>query len=480
MSPISQYDIILIVPYYGAKNGFIWKAIEYRFQSPGVLSIATYLNSKGYKTSIFDCNLEQITEENFEIEFENRYGKDKIRFLGFSAATQTIKAAYRLAEKLKLKYPETQFIFGGAHPTALPGDVLKNAFADIVVIGEGELTSELIISNVSKTEIEGIAYKENGKIITNAPSKRIKDLDDLPINDYNLIPLKLCKPLIGSYEKLPATIMVTARGCPGRCTFCSRVVGNQLSVQSPERIIEEIKILYFNFGIRQIIFYDDTFISDRKRIEKFCDLLIESKIKISWTCSSRVDKVYPDLLVKIKKAGCHQIMYGIESFNDQVLKNINKKTKQEDILFAIAETKKAGIETRAAIMLGNPGDTIEILDYNIKKLKELNPDLIQVTITTPLPGSQMFSQAMQENKILTYDWDKYEGSDQIIEHENIDFVTLQKYYRKTYVKYYIRISFMLRTLFKTNSFLKIKLLIVGATSIIPIVFSSVFKSQKDK
>jgi len=471
------YNIVLIVPYYGAKNGFIWKSIEYRFQSPGVLSIATYLNSKSFKTSIFDCNLEQISENEFEQEFIKRYGDCEIDYIGFSAATQTVKSAYRLAEKVKKIKPTVKILFGGAHPTALPEDVLKHDFADIVVIGEGELSTEKILLNNNIKQINGIAYKYNGKIIVNPPHERIKDLNKLPINDYSLVPINLCKPLIGTYEKLPATIMITARGCPGKCTFCSRVVGNYLSLMSPQRIINEMKVLHDDFGIRQIIFYDDTFILNRKRIEKFCDLLIASGLKIKWTCSSRVDKVYPDLLAKMKKAGCHQIMYGIESFDENVLRNINKNTKPDDIYNAIKLTQEAGIEARAAIMVGNPGDTTKILNDNIKKLNKLNPDIIQVTITTAIPGSKLFSDAHFSKKILTYDWDKYEGSDQITEHENIDFKTLQKYYRKTYLKFYLRPSFMIRTLFKTNSLSKMKLLFIGVLSIFPIINAAIFKSR---
>ncbi|MDD4150985.1 MAG: radical SAM protein [Bacteroidales bacterium] len=475
MTEKKQYDIILITPYYGAKDGFIWKAIEYRFQSPGILSIASYLNSCGFKASIFDCNLEQITESQFAEKFEKRYGNSGFRYLGFSAATQTINSAYRMANSLKQKYKNIPIIFGGAHPTALPKDVLENGFTDIVVIGEGEITTKNILESDNLEAINGIAYKKNGKVIINKENCRITNLDDLPINDYSLVPMELCKPLIGSYEKLPATIMITARGCPGRCTFCSRVVGNQLSVQSPQRIFDEIKTLYYDFKIRQIIFYDDTFISDRKRIEEFCELLINSDIKISWTCSSRVDKVFPDLLSKMKKAGCHQIMYGIESFNEQVLKNINKKTRPSDIYFAISETKKAKIEIRAAIMLGNLGDTIEILEDNIKQLKKTKPDLIQVAITTPLPGSQLFTNGLSNGSIKTFDWDKYEGSDEIIRHETIPFATLQKYYKKTYMKFYLRPYFICKTIFSINSFLKIKLIFSGIISIVPIVFRS---SQK--
>ena len=112
------------------------------------------------------------------------------------------------------------------------------------------------------------------------------------------------------------------------------------------------------------------------------------------------------------------------------------------------------------------------------ELNKLNPDLIQVTITTAIPGSQLFYEAKASNRILTYDWDKYEGSDQITEHENIDFKTLQKYYRKTYLKFYLRPSFIFRTLFKTNSLIKLKLLFSGIISIIPIIIAAIFNFRK--
>jgi anaerobic magnesium-protoporphyrin IX monomethyl ester cyclase len=464
------YDILIVVPHYGAKDGFIWKAIEYRFYTPGVLSIAAFLRKHNFKVKVFDCNLEQITEKLFIKEFKNRFANCKFRYIGFSSATQTINQAYRLSEVIKGICPKTKIIFGGAHATALPEDVLTYKHIDFVVIGEGEITSLEILQDVNPEYINGLAYSKSDEIIINPPRERIKNVDDLPIAAYDLVPIQLSKPLIGTYKKLPATIMVTARGCPGNCTFCSRVLGNKLCAMSPERIIREIEVLYYKYKFRQIIFYDDTFISNRRRISEFCDLLIASGMKISWTCSSRVDRVYPDLLRKMKMAGCHQIMYGVESFDNEVLNNINKSITRDDIIFAIKETKKAGIEARAAIMIGNKGDTESILKNNILELKKLNPDLIQATITTALPGSQLFAKAMQENRILTYNWDKYEGSDQITKHETLSFKTLQKYYRKTYLQFYLRPLFLIRTLFKTNSIFKIKILFIGLISIIPILF----------
>lgn len=469
-STSAHYSILFIVPHYRAQSGFIWKQIEYRFHSPGVLSLASFLKSRGLNTAIMDCNLEQIDEADFERVFDRRFGNCSFDFIGFSSATQTIKQACRQARLLKSKYPNVKIIFGGAHATALPRDVLQHDFVDMVVMGEGENTLLKLCKGSKLSEIKGIAYRNQEVITINPPAERIQDLDELPVNDYSMVPMSLSKPLIGTYKKLPATILVTARGCPGKCTFCSRVLGNELSVQSPERILAELQVLYHSFGFRQIIFYDDTFISDRKRIEHFCDLLLESDMKISWTCSSRVDKVYPDLLKKMKASGCHQIMYGVESFNTGVLKNINKRTSPDDISFAIRETQRAGIETRVAIMIGNPGDTREILNENIRKLIKLNPDLIQVTITTPLPGSAMFKEKMEAGAILTGDWDRYEGSDNIFEHETLSFKTLNQYYRKTYLRFYLRPSFILRHLFSATSLMKIKIMFTGLTSIIPIVF----------
>ncbi len=476
-TPSTHYDFIFIVPHYRAKGGFIWKAIEYRFQSPGVLSIASYLKSKGYNPSIFDCNLEQISEESFEKEFDRRYANATFSYIGFSSATQTVNLAYRQAQLLKNKYPQTTIVFGGAHASALPKDVLQHSFVDLVVMGEGEQTAYNILAGTPREEIKGVAFRNKGEIVINAASERIKNLDELPVNAYDLVPMHLCKPLVGTYQKLPATILVTARGCPGRCTFCSRVVGNALCVQSPERIIKEIEVLYHTYHFRQIIFYDDTFIADKQRIEAFCDLLLQSGMKIKWTCSSRVDKVYPELLRKMKQAGCHQIMYGIESFDAGVLQRINKKTNSEDIFFAINETRKAGIEARAAIMLGNPGDTVDILEENIRQLKKLNPDLIQVTITTPLPGSMMFHDKAAANEILTYNWDHYEGSDKIFEHENLSFEQLNHYYKKTYLRFYLRPSFILKSIFKVTSFMRIKMMLIGLVSIVPIIFRSSKKTS---
>ena len=467
-----EFDIVFIIPSFTAGSGAIWKAIDYRFHSPGVLALAAYIRSNGYKVKVFDCNLEQIQEHTFIDEFAKRFKHISFRYFGFSSTVQTIKSGIRLAEKLKKVYPETKIVFGGAHATSLPSDVLKNSIADYVITGEGELSCLALIRGDNPNSIDGLAYKSSDKreIIINKSCPRISDLNSLPLPAYDLVPMQLCKPLIGTYKKIPATIMVTSRGCIGKCLFCSRIIGNELALQSPERIIEEVKLLYTDYNFRQIIFYDDTFISNRDRISVFCEQLKKNNLKISWTCSSRVDLIDLELLKLMKSAGCHQIMYGVESFDKQVLKNINKNIDPEDIFTAIKTTKKAGIEVRTAIMVGNPGDTAEILKNNIKQLKKLNPDLIQVAITTPLPGSALFKQAERKNAIRSYDWDLYNGSVILTDHENLSDKELKSWYYKTYLLFYLRPRFILRQIFKLKSFSNLKIALIGFLSLFPILF----------
>jgi anaerobic magnesium-protoporphyrin IX monomethyl ester cyclase len=472
---VKEFDIVFIISNFVAKNGAIWKAIEYRYHSPGILSLAAFIRKHGYSVSVFDCNLEQIQEEDFERKFNERYNACQIRYFGFSSTVQTAKTAYRIAEKIKDKKPHIPIIFGGAHATTMPEDVLKHDFIDFVIRGEGELPLLALLRNWKLNEINGLCYKENNQLFINRNCKRIIELDKLPTPAFDLVPMNLCKPLIGTYKKLPATIMVTSRGCINKCSFCSRILGNSLSLLSPKKIMEELEILYHKYNFRHITFYDDTFISDYSRIQEFCELLLSSKLKVSWTCSSRVDKVDLQILKLMKKAGCHQIMYGIESFDKQVLKNINKNIEPENIYNAIKLTKQAGIEVRASLMIGNPGDTNSILRNNIKQLKQLNPDIIQVAITTPLPGSVLFRQAQTNDSIRSYDWDLYNGSVILSDHEKLSDNEIKKWYYKTYLSFYLRPIFLFRQLMKLKTLTNIKIAVIGFLSLFPIIFRYIRK-----
>ena len=398
-----ELDCLLISPpiFYEDKEN-IWKEINSNFPPPGLAYLAGYVRAKGHSVEVIDCNIESPSVESFRPLFEENYARkfSSIKVIGLTAMTCTIKKAYKIAGICKEYYPESLIVFGGVHATFVTNEVIGNPLVDVAVVGEGELTLEEILEGKKLEEIKGIVFKGRGnQVIATSPRARIADLNSLPMPAYDLFPVLKYKPAKGSYKKLPAMNMMTSRGCPGQCTFCSKTLGSKLVFKSAEKILEEIKFLAKNYGIRQILFYDDTFTVYRDNVIRLCELMLKNRLNISWTCFARVDFINQKMLEKMKKAGCHQIMYGVENIDETVLSNINKNIKLEQVIDAVQWTKKAGIECRLAFMIGSPGDNEQIIQKNIAFAKKLNPDLLVINITTPFPGTAMFAWAKERNLI---------------------------------------------------------------------------------
>ncbi|MBN1493005.1 MAG: radical SAM protein [Candidatus Omnitrophica bacterium] len=448
-------DCLLISPsiFYNDKEN-IWKEINSNFPPLGLASIASFVRANNFSVNLIDCNIYAPSVESFEAYFRESCvaAYDSVRLIGITSFTFNIKKALNIAAICKKHYPKVTIIVGGCHATAMPEDVLKDRSVDIICIGEGELTFLELLQERPLSDIKGIVYKDlNGLIITTPPRPRIKDIDQLPMPAYDLLPILKYQPAKGSYKRLPAMSMVTSRGCPGRCTFCFKTLGDQLVFKSAEKIFEEIIFLVKNYGIKQILFYDDTFTVYKKNVVRLCDLIVENNIDISWTCFARVDFVDKDMLLKMKQAGCHQIMYGIENIDQTVLDNINKKINTEQVMRAVTWTKAAGIECRLAFMVGNPGDTEEIIRKNIEFINTLDPDLVIINIATPLPGTAMFKWAKEHDLILTYNWDDYTLATPVMRLENLTVQQIKDLYKLMYRSFYFRPSYMLRQLFSIRS-----------------------------
>jgi len=468
-------DIVLISVIPPIQKGAIWKQIERCFPSTGLLSLAAYVREKGFKPMLIDASLENLNYEDITERLELIKLQNKVRYFGISTST----AAYYTAQKLiifcKKNFPESGIIIGGAHASALPDAVLSENDIDFLVRGEGELPLHEILEDRKPETINGISYKQKGKIIHNPDRQRIIDLDTLPMPAYDLVPIKKSKPFVGQFvglhKPLPSTLIFAGRGCIGKCSFCAKYFAPGVSYKSPQKILDEILHLKHTYGFKHFVFYDDTFSSNPKLTEALCDLLITAGKPVSWTCSSRADCVDEVLLKKMKKAGCIQILYGIESFNDGVLKNIGKRTDANKNKDAIRLTKKAGMVVRVAVMVGNPGDTIEILNHNIKVLQKLQPDMIQVTISTPLPGSLLFEENKKKDMLLTTDWDKYNGEYAVIKHDTLNEKELKKYYLKTYLFFYFHYKYLFRKAFSLSTYKQLRVFLSGFLAFIPVFFS---------
>ena len=340
---------------------------------------------------------------------------------------------------------------GGAHPTIMPEEVLRNEFVDYVVRGEGEKTFTELVLGKEDVSIKGLSYKDNGRIINNPTREPIDDIDSIPFPAYHLFPMKKYIPSLGNYKRLPAASLITTRGCPGRCTFCYRFFGKKIKTRSARNIADEMKLLKRNHGIREITFYDDTFTVYKENVKELCRILIEEKINITWSCMSRMDCVNKEVLELMKKAGCHQIGYGIESADEDILKRMQKFIPSQKVREVVDVTKKTGIDVRGMFMFGSPGETPQTLEKTLRFALELNLDIALFNITTPYPGTAMFKWAKDTGVLKTEDWSLYHAAYPVMNLAGLDTETLMSYYKKAYRRFYMRPSYLLRRFLKIRS-----------------------------
>jgi len=263
---------------------------------------------------------------------------------------------------------------------------------------QGENVSEVIQDNTlpSKEQlasIKGLGWRCEGRILVNEDRPFIRNLDDLPIPLHHLLPLdRYLVPMI----KGPYTFIVTSRGCPAGCTFCIKHVNYQYSIRlrSPEKIVQEIDILY-NLGVHHINMYADLFTVSRDQVVDLCRFLIENGPKITWTCNSRVDYVDREMLALMGKAGCTYIAWGIESGSEAVLKKVHKGYRIEQTLQSLQWARQAGIKNWGYFIIGLPGETVETIHQTMDLSKKLPLDIVLFHVAAPYPGTPFFFQVVE-------------------------------------------------------------------------------------
>ena len=468
-------DCLLISPPISYDDdGNIWKQINSNFPPLGLASMASVARNAGYTVRIVDCTIAAPAVSLFETFCQKNLlpTYERIRYIGITSFTFNIKKALALACLCKQYYPQATILLGGCHATALPYEVIAHPAVDMVVVGEGEYTLLDLLADKDPATINGVVYKNTLGAVERTPAReRIPNLDLLPMPAYDLLPIEHYRPAKGSYKRLPAMSMMTSRGCPGECTFCFKTLGKRLVFKSAQKIIDEIEFLIDRYGIKQILFYDDTFTVYKKNVLALCDRISEKKLDISWTCFARVDYVDKPMLHHMAAAGCHQIMYGIENVNETVLHNIKKKINREQMFNAVRWTKQAGIECRVALMVGNPGDTKEIVEENLSFIKKVSPDYLIVNIATPLPGTEMFAWADEHRLILSYDWDNYTLAKPLMRLENLSAEEIKILYKYLYYGFYLRPAYIFGRFVRIRSWYDIQRLWDGFCALFSFLFS---------
>ena len=241
--------------------------------------------------------------------------------------------------------------------------------------------------------IAGLAWRDRGEIVLNPDRPFIPSLDDMPVPLHHMLPLdKQRMPMI----KGPFTFIVTSRGCPAGCKFCIKHVSYQTSVRirSPQLILEELKVLS-DLGIHNVHMYADLFTVNRQQVVDLCNLILESGLKVKWTCNSRVDYVDEEMLKLMGKAGCWYISWGIESANELILKRIRKGYHKEQAFKALKWSKAAGINNWGYFIIGLPGETEDSIQETIAYAKELPLDIALFHIAAPYPGTPFFYEVVE-------------------------------------------------------------------------------------
>jgi radical SAM superfamily enzyme YgiQ (UPF0313 family) len=305
-------------------------------------------------------------------------------------------------------------VMGGCHVTFYDKETLEEApYLDIVVRGEGEYTFLDIVEGKDLRNIDGITYRENGKILRNSDRKLIENLDELPFPSRHLAP-------ISKYRAFKAGCdMITGRGCPYNCTFCvgHKMVGRKPRFRDIKLCVDEIEEIAYGYGFKRVNVVDDLLTINHKRVFAFCDELLERGIKVEWTAFSRVDTVTKELLSKMKEAGCCFICYGVESGNQRILDLAKKRTNLEKIRKGIALTNEAGIDSLSSFIMGLPGETRETAKESLEFGKSLG-NLYGFHILSPYPGTEVRERAEELGlKILHNDWLRYDANQAVTETE---------------------------------------------------------------
>jgi len=406
----------------------------------GIASIAAYLKGRGIEARIIDCNAKPDSDRAIAEHLRDV----RPAFIGLSCATANFLDGLRLAGLAKSVLPEVKVVFGGHHISALKEKALSMfPVIDFGVVGEGEQTMADLVGAEGQNPslISGLIYRENGgePRFTGYPA-RLLDLDTLPFPAYEKLdgyPDSYKLPIF-NYPTTPNSSCTSSRGCPYRCSYCDRsVFPTGYRFNSAEYLCEHLRYLKERFGIRHINLYDDQFTFNRKRVEEFTRLMIDRPLGITFNCAVRAEHVDPDILQRMKEAGCWMISLGIENGDEELLSMHRKDADLDLVAEKIRLMKKVGIRVKGLMMMGLPGETEESVRKSMDYVFSLPIDEINVSKFTPFPGSLLYENAT-ELGAFEEDWEKMDCMHFQFVPKGMTVEGLEKLYTLFYKKHILR------------------------------------------
>jgi radical SAM superfamily enzyme YgiQ (UPF0313 family) len=435
-------------------------AINYNTPPLGLLYLGAMLERRNIKVKVLDAALEKLT-------LEDTFSRIKVispKIIGISVCTPDYPLINKFTFLLKNAIPDAKIVFGGPHPTLDPQGVIADGPVDYVIRKEGEYSFPELVDVILKNRLNelqnilGLSYKDKDNIIHNADRPLIDNLDEIPFPARHLVPLMKYRNYGRVRKRKPVGVMITSRGCPLHCIFCAHdIFGRKYRFQSAAKVIEEIKFLQREYGVREVLFREDNFTANRARVHEICDAILREKIDITWMCLADANSITRELAKKMKEAGCWHIGIGVESGNPQIQKVLKKYLDLDRVREVFEFVQKAGIKTLAFFMIGNYSDTKETINDTINFARTLNTDFSIFTITTPFPQTELFDLAVKNNLITNLDPGQLTNNPLIFKQKLPVLRTfaltqdeLRKFQLKSIIKFYLRPRQLFRILSDRN------------------------------
>ena len=435
----------------------------------GLAYLGAVSEEAGYDVRIFDADVEDQPLEDFIREF-------RPHVVGITANTPQVMQAWRTAKRIKAVH-DVPIVLGGPHVSVLPEESAARPEVDMVVRGEGEETWLHICRTVESylkdqptfstaalmdpaldiwKDVQGITYKtSDGKVHTNPDRPAIRDLDSLPWPAYHLFKMEKYTNLQPAMDKVDGSrsfSILTSRGCPYRCTFCSQsIMPIRWRARSPENVLEEWRHLVVDLGAEEIGVLDDSANIRMDRLITLADLLIENRLNhVPWIFVNgiRANLATKELLRKLKEAGLKRTAFGVETGDPELLMTVDKRIDHDTIRQAFKNAKEVGLETIGFFIIGLPGDTRESMQKTIDFAIELDPLIANFSMMTPYPGTIVYEIVKRQGRLLVQNWEDYVFFDNRARFEMGDLTAelMEEMFRKAYRQFYWRPKYIMRAI----------------------------------
>jgi anaerobic magnesium-protoporphyrin IX monomethyl ester cyclase len=362
--------------------------------------LAAYIRKAGHEPRIFHCDASGIIDVN-SIVAEVMQNDPQV--VGFSCMTPRIPVSQEIARACKEISPQLITVIGGPHVSGDPESISHLPSIDYAIIGEGEGALLEFLNRIEMgkdlSTIPNLVLRYEDKVKVNPARPFIADLDQLPLPAWDLLPMELYKDPVmfnGVY-----TAIISSRGCAWDCNFCASAVvwKRKVRMRSAENVVKELKRLVDNYNICEFMFYDDTFTTNPKRAIKICELIKDEGLQINFRLSLRADTLSNEVVRALKEAGCSVVFLGVESGDEQILKEIDKGVTKNQIRRAASILKEEGLPFIASYMIGHPGDTHETIQATIDFAKEIDSDQVKFCISEAFPGTRIYEMAKMKGLV---------------------------------------------------------------------------------